>query len=243
MYRYRPLAIAAPALIALLAITGCVPTAPADTAPPTPSQTDAPPVAPTPTATDPAAEPPASEPAATHDWVTYELGDGRTSWSQPADWTADISREAAGADGALADYRGVIRDDEGTPILRIEAVAEGQYASDGFPCERPETEVLEVTPMGDEVAVADAALVAVAFEQGGRVVFAAGISQNDAYEACEPGIIVLYDAGYDYLVFELVNDAGDAPPTFATFDDARAYVDSDEYAQIHDVLASFAAAP
>lgn len=239
MTRFRPVAVAAP-LIGLLVLTGCAPAAPADPAPTVPSTPVTSPPAPAsevPATAGPSSTPSEAQASTPTDWVAFALGDGRTSWSQPEGWTADITRQVAGADGARADYRGVIRDGEGTPMLRFTAVAEGQYTSDGVPCERPETEVFEVTRLG---AVEDAALVAVAFQQGDGVVLAAGISQNDAREACEPGILAVYPEGYDWLAFEIIDDAGEAPPTFDSFDAARAYTSSDEYREIRQVLASFA---
>ncbi len=158
----------------------------------------------------------------------------------PPGWTADIATEVVEGNPAWTDHRGLVRDDEGTPMLRFEAVASGgQYATDYTPCTRPAAEVLDATPMGDAVASAGAARVAVAYEGSGAVVFAAGISQNDPHAACEPGIIALYDVGYDYLVFEIVDDAGLAAPAFDSFDAARAYAETDEYRVIGEVLASF----
>src|SRR5690606_29315526 len=119
------------------------------------------------------------------------------------------------------DYRGFVRDGGGTPMLRFVAIASGgQYASDGVPCERPETTVLEMAPLGEQVTDPDASLVALAYEDGSEgVSFAAGISENDAETACEPGILALYQddqpQDYDFLLFQIVDDAGEAYPRFA----------------------------
>lgn len=254
MTRHRPALMAlrcAAVLIPLVLLSGCAPSAPpADSAPPAPSSSAAPS---DPAPSDPAASPSAPAPAPTatatppsavptaDGWPVHAVGDGRTSWRMPPGWTADIAVHEVEGDPAWTDYRGLVRDEQGTPMLRFEAVASGgQYATDFSPCTRPAAEVLEVTPLGDAVASAGGARVAVMHESNGGVMLSAGISQNDPHEACEPGIIALYDAGYDYLVFEIVDDAGVAPPVFDSFDAARAYTGSDEYRQIRDVLGSFA---
>lgn len=238
-------------LLPLLVLAGCGPSpAPADSAPPAPSTTgDAPTPTPVPTETPTPSAVPTSPATATPappvvtaspEWQRFEAPDGRTSWRMPPGWTADITTEVVEGNPAWTDHRGLVRDDAGTPMLRFEAVASGgQYASDSTPCTRPATEVLDAAPMGGAVASAGAARVAVAYEGSSGVIFAAGISQNDPHAACGPGIIALYDAGYDYLVFEIVDDAGLAAPVFGSFDAARAYAETDEYRAIRDVLDSF----
>ncbi|MBO1770899.1 hypothetical protein [Agrococcus sp. TF02-05] len=201
---------------------------------PAPSGTAA--AEPTPTAE------PEEEPAA---WTTVEVGDGRTSWRIPDGWTAEIDAEVVEGRAEWTDYRGLVRDASGTPMLRFEAIASGgQYATDFWPCERPETEVFEVTPLPELVVGSGAAVVSLAFKDGtGEVTFAAGVSQNDAQAACEPGILALHgdDApgGYDYLLLQIVDDEGMSYPQFADFAAARAYLDSDEYLAIREVLGSF----
>ncbi|SDS21072.1 hypothetical protein [Agrococcus carbonis] len=251
MATLRPAAVAAPALIALLALAGCAPAAPQATAPPVataPATTSA---SPTPIGT-PAQEEPSSSPteasgvAVPADWQRFDLGDGHTSWSMPADWTADITTEVIEGRADWTDHRGLVRDAAGIPMLRFEAVGSGgQYATDFSPCERPEAEVLESLPLGEHVVDPGAAAVAVAYAgDDGRVVFAAGVSENDAEGACEPGILALYQedgpAGYDYLLLQIVADDGLAYPSFASFEAARAYLETDEYGDIRTVLASFA---
>jgi hypothetical protein len=242
MTTLRPAALVAPALVALLALTGCAQPAPAATAPQ--SQTPAPSPTPdtTPSPTDDAHQTGSAVPA---DWQAYALGDGHTSWSLPTEWTADIQSEVVEGRAEWTDYRGLIRDADGTPMLRFEAVASGgQYATDFSPCERPETEVFETLPLGEQVVDPGAAVVSLAFQGSeGSVVFAGGVSENDAETACEPGILSLYQeggpAGYDYLLLQIVADDGMAYPTFASFDAARAYLQTAEYAAIRGVLASF----
>lgn len=244
MHRYHPVAIAAPALIALLAITGCAESTPAGTAPPSPSVDT---TATTPAATDTDAAPSAgSESPTTDDWARYAVGDEHTSWSMPADWFADIEREVVEGNEDRTDYRGLIRDDAGTPMLRFEAIASGgQYATDFAPCERPRTEVFESVPLGEQVLDrgSTASVTTLAYATEGGVVFAAGVSDNDPEAACEPGILALYQAevpaGYDFLVLEIVDDSGESAPVFPSFEAARAYLDTDEYANIRGVLTSF----
>lgn len=239
LQRITTVAVAA-CVTAVVGLSACAQAAPSDTAPPTTAPTEDS-QAPEPTASDtPEATPTESEPPIDADWQGYALGDGHTSWSMPPGWQADIDR--AGETG-LIDYEGLLLDGDGTPMLRFQAVAGGgQYASDGQPCERPETEVLEVEPLGD-AAGANAAVVALTYLEGQRWVFAAGVSENDAETSCEPGILALYQgddaAGYDFLLLQIVDDAGEAYPTFASAEAAREYLGSEEWATIRGVLASF----
>ncbi|WP_343918947.1 hypothetical protein [Agrococcus citreus] len=246
----------------VLALSGCVADAapPADSAPPTPAAS----VEPSPTATaTPATAAPAptsgtaspAEPAATASprpladgWERFEVGDGHTSWRMPPGWSADIEAEALEGRVEWTDYRGLVRDEVGVPMLQFEAIASGgQYATDFSPCERPDTEVLEVTPLGEQVTDTDAVVASVAFHEsrGGRdgVTFAAGVSENDVTTACEPGILALYQgegpSDYDYLLLQIVDDAGSSYPRFASFDEARGYLATSEYALIREVLLSF----
>lgn len=239
LQRITTVAVAA-CVTAVVGLTACAQAAPSDTAPPTTAPIEDS-QAPEPTASDtPEATPTETEPPIDADWQGYALGDGHTSWSMPPGWQADIDR--AGETG-LIDYEGLLLDGDGTPMLRFQAVAGGgQYASDGQPCERPETEVLEVEPLGD-AAGANAAVVALTYLEGQRWVFAAGVSENDAETSCEPGILALYQgddaAGYDFLLLQIVDDAGEAYPTFASAEAAREYLGSEEWATIRGVLASF----
>lgn len=240
--------------VLVLALTGCAATAPtpADSAPPAPS----PSVAPTPTATAsdtpaPATASPA-EPTATvsppplaDGWERFEVGDGHTSWRMPAGWTADVQTEVVEGRAEWTDRRGLVRDEAGVPMLRFEAIASGgQYATDFSPCERPATEVFEVAPLGDQVVDPGAQVVALALDRDSDgVIFAAGVSENDAETACEPEILALYQregpAAYDYLLLEIVGDDGLTAPRFASFDEARGYLATSEYALIREVLLSF----
>ena len=246
--------IAVPALAVALALAGCAQSATGDGASPSPSLT-APTTSESPTtpassttpapSTTPPATPSAPEPPASADWPTFAVGDGHTSWRLPQGWSADIEREVVEGRAEWTDYRGFVRDGEGTLMLRFEAVASGgQYGTDFWPCERPETEVFEVTPMGDQVVDPGAALVSLAHEDGrGGVTLAVGISELDAETACEPDIHTLYQddapSGYDFLLFQIVDDAGESYPRFDSFAAARDYLESDEYRAIHEVLASF----
>lgn len=244
----------------VLALSGCAADAapPADSAPPAPTSSVAPapsatatPTTATPATASPAtaspAEPPATASPGTSaaDWERFEVGDGHTSWRMPEGWTADIEAEVVEGRAEWTDYRGLVRDESGVPMLRFEAVASGgQYATDFSPCERPETEVFEATPLGEQVVDPGAQLVALAVDDAqGGVVFAAGVSENDAATACEPDILTLYQrdgpSGYDYALLQIVADDGMSYPRFAGFDDARAYLATDEYALIRGVLASF----
>lgn len=273
MHRCRLVAIAAPALIALLASTGCAQATPAGSAPPSPSPTASATASPSPTATpspSPAANTTAPSPSAvatatppvvadsdaapsavpesttSAGWSTYAVGDGHTSWSMPTGWVADIEREVVEGNAEWVDYRGLIRDDDGTPMLRFEAVGSGgQHATDFSPCQRPRTEVFETVPLGEQVLDrgATASVIALAYAADRGVVFAAGVSDNDPESACEPGILALYQegtrAGDDFLVLEIVDDAGESAPVFPSFETARAYLETDEFAAIRGVLMSF----
>ncbi|MGM1028863.1 MAG: hypothetical protein ACQEWM_03190 [Actinomycetota bacterium] len=241
----------------VLALSGCAVDGapPADSAPaaPTPSATSsapasADPVTPSPAPAGTASPAPAgtaSPPAGADGWARFEVGDGHTSWRMPEGWTADIASEVVEGRAEWTDYRGLVRDEAGVPMLRFEAIASGgQYATDFTPCERPETEVLEVTPLGDQVVDPGALVVAVAFDDAhDGVTFAAGVSENDAETACEPDILTLYQgdgrSGYDYLLLQIVDDDGTSYPRFAGFDEARAYLATSEYALIREVLLSF----
>ena len=163
----------------------------------------------------------------------------------PEGWTAGIEPEVVEGRAEWTDYRGLVRDEAGVPMLRFEAIASGgQYATDFSPCERPDTEVFEVTPLGEQVVEPDAQIVSLAFDRGGDgVTFAAGISENDAETACEPEILALYQgegpSGYDFLLLQIVDDDGQSYPRVAGFDEARAYLATSEYALIREVLLSF----
>ncbi len=232
--------------------TSSAPAAPTTSAVPTASAAPSPTasVAPSPAAT--AATASAAEPMATptpqlidDGWERFDVGDGHTSWRMPAGWTADIRTEVVEGRAEWTDYRGLVRDEAGIPMLRFEAIASGgQYATDFWPCERPETTVFEVTPLGDRVVDPDARVVSLAVDRASDgVTFAAGISENDAETACEPEILALYQregpSTYDYLLLEIVDDDGLTHPRFASFDAARAYLETGEYALIREVLLSF----
>lgn len=230
------------AAIAMCAIlTGCA-TAPAGPAPALPSASASPSSAGAPAPSAPASTEPLPDSVA---WATFEVGDGRTSWRMPEGWTADIEREVVEGRTEWTDYRALVRDESGTPMLRFEAIASGgQYATDFTPCERPQTEIFEVTALGDQVADPGVAVVSLAVEEGSDgVTFAAGISQLYAEDSCEPEILALYQrdvpGGYDYLLLQIVDDAGMSYPRFADFTAARAYLETEEYRTIREVLGTF----
>lgn len=235
MRRAAAFPIGALALGAAL-LTGCAAGEPATSPPQSePAPTSQEPGTPEPT-TEPSPEP-TPDPGA---WERFEVGDGSISWAMPPGWAADVSAEVVPGEAELTDHLGLVLDESGTPMLRFDAVSEGQYASDSQSCERPETEVLAQAPLDAAIGDSGAAVVTLAYQQDDRVVFAAGVSQNDPDAACEPGILAVYGAaGYDYLRFEIVGDGGEAPPTFGDFDAARDYLDSTQYGTIADVLASF----
>lgn len=231
---------AASALLLMTMLVGCAAAAPADSAPPT-AAAPQPSTAETPPASPAGSDPAEGEAPTWADWALFDVGDGHTSWRLPAGWTAAIESEVVEGNPEWIDYRGLVHDDEGVPMLRFEAVASGgQYATDFSPCERPQTEVFENLPLGEQVAGGAAHAVTLAHLGGdGRVTFSAGVSTNDAEAACEPDILAIYPEQYDYLLLQIVSDDGMSPPTFASLDEARAYLDTEEYAAVRGVLASF----
>lgn len=246
--------LAALALLAVAAVSGCGQVAPGTPAPPTPSASVTSPeptasesAAPAPAATDPAPVAPADSDAdgTPTDWVRYDAGDGRTSWSLPPTWTADVVPEVVEGNVEWTDYRGLVRDGDGTPMLTFRAIASGgQYTTDFSPCERPETEVFERLSLGDQIVGEpedrDGSVVVLAYDDGEGIVFAAGISDKDPTTPCEPGILSLGRwTGYDYLLLQIVDDSGQMYPRFGSFEQARAYLGTDEYAAVRGVLASF----
>ncbi|WP_206448201.1 hypothetical protein [Agrococcus sp. KRD186] len=241
----RALLPAAAALLLVTLLAGCATAAPADSVPPAPAA-----AAPQPSAGEAGAASPPDSPAASApaeqasewvDWARFEVGDGHTSWSLPPGWTAEIERQVVEGNAEWTDYEGLVRDAAGTPMLQFIAIASGgQYGTDFSPCERPQTEVFESLPLGEQVAGGTAHAVTLAHVGGdGRVTLSAGVSTNDPEASCEPGILALYPEQYDFLLLQIVADDGMNPPTFVGFDEARAYLDTEEYAAIRGVLASF----
>ncbi|WAC66769.1 hypothetical protein OVA14_03055 [Agrococcus sp. SL85] len=72
-----------------------------------------------------------------------ELGLGDVTWRMPAAWSFEPEE---GMDGP-EDYRGIVVDGSGTPMLTYAAVVNGQYATDVAPCDQsPTRTVLDEQP-------------------------------------------------------------------------------------------------
>ncbi|WP_404312034.1 hypothetical protein LG314_12115 [Agrococcus terreus] len=233
----RPAVLGAPLLIAALLLAGCAAAAdepaPTSAAPtePAPAPTTAAPSTAEPSSPSPV--PTASDPGdPTAGWQEVELGGGDVRWRMPDDWSMEPTLD--GPD----DFSGILVDGAGTPMLTYAAVWNGQYATDFTPCERPAgTEVISTEPL-DGLASEGGSLVVVAVPADRGVLLHAGISELDAQAACEPGILAIYPEAlpYAFVRLDLVDDAADIAPRFDSTASARAYLDSEEFTTIREVL-------
>lgn len=239
-------ALAAPLLTAALLLGGCAaadepaptsaaPTdpAPASEAPAADPTTAEPTTEPSSQAPTPTAVPTASDPGvSTAGWQDVGIGGGDVRWRMPDAWS--IEPELDGPD----DFAGILVDGAGTPMLAYGAVRNGQYATDFSPCERPDgVEVLGSERLdGLEPEAGSLVVVAVPTDRG--VLLHAGISELDAETACEPGILAIYPDAlpFSYVRLDLVDDAGDMAPRFDSMATARAYLETDEFTTIREVL-------
>ncbi|MGM1028859.1 MAG: hypothetical protein ACQEWM_03170 [Actinomycetota bacterium] len=237
MARTRLRTAAALGLVALLA--GCA--APAAVPSDTPSASDSAPADPTlmPSATpDPT---PAADPMA--DWQLIQPQSGRTQFRIPADWSADVT--FAEVDGEPADGV-VVRRPDGQAQLRFSQVPGDVGGSCG---ERPQSEVLDMQSLSLD-ADEPTAFGAVAAElQDGRWIFGMGVTAERQLqeplgcpfyfitggpaEAVEPSGLLTF------ATESQLSGTGDAAVWIVdSLDDARAYLETEEYATLKQILLS-----
>ncbi|WP_188715546.1 hypothetical protein [Agrococcus terreus] len=177
--------------------------------------------------------PTASDPGdPTAGWQDVELAGGDVRWRMPDAWS--LEPELDGPE----DLSGIVVDGAGTPMLTYGAVRDGQYATDFSPCERPDgVEVLGSERL-EGLASEAGSLVVVAVPTDRGVLLHAGISELDPEAACEPGILAIYPESlpYSFVRLDLVDDAGDMAPRFDSMASARAYLETDEFTAIREVL-------
>ncbi|WP_092503239.1 hypothetical protein [Agrococcus jejuensis] len=242
MARTAPLVGIAAAL--LVALAGCVPadaeSASDASASPAPSATATP---------EPSAEPTPSASEApegidTSDWVEYASPEGDLTFRHPSDWTLETTRSepmsGVGPTGNRSLDSVEITAPNGQQLL-----TSYDFVDIGGWCDAPMTgELLHSEPIGLESPTGDETpvIAAIAFD-GDPMIFAMGITAAerigpDGTFGC-PFYFVLgtSDGGTSMGThFQVSND--DPLWNIASLDDATAYMETDEYATILEILRS-----
>jgi hypothetical protein len=234
--RTAPLA----AVIALVVLVGCA-------QPAEPAVSSAPPSASSEPGGD-AAPSPTPEGIDTSDWLTYATHDGDMTYRYPADWTLESEAQFFSPD---AD-----RDDVEDPYARYMDAAvltapNGQallhsydFVDLGGACGGPETfqpvELLATEPLA---ASADTTIVTAALRSvDGRWTFGMGLVSGDV-STIDTCVVQFTTGSSDGGLFlgtsPTIASNGDDPLwTVDTLDDARAYMETEEYATILEILRS-----
>lgn len=240
--RARPLATVATAAIALLAIAGCAPASDdevGESSQPSPSPSTEPSTEPSPSASD--------EGIDTSDWLEYSTHDDDMTYRYPADWTLESSSEESPAEagGRWFDEASLTAPNGQELLQSSDFVDIGGACGDDFqfPIEVLASEPADVEALveGDVPQITTVALGT----DDGRWTFGVGITSTDRLP--EPG-----DTGCAWYFVHGSSDGGvsigtslmiasieeDPLWTVDTIDDATAYMETDEYATILEILRS-----
>lgn len=246
----RPVTIVA-AVATLLALTGC-----AGAAAPAPS---APTSSSTPSAsasTDPTAGPSASaDPLVmTDDWLEYATSDGSVSFRYPPTWTLEADSELFAPDAGRADVQdpyerwmdsATLTAPNGQQLLAMHDFVDvgGACGGSTFPLEVLATEPARAEPLTTDDGDPVIATVALGTDDD-RWRVGVGITSSGSIERPEACRVYFVgsssDGGVSFGTHFQLNSGGDDPLwTVDSLDDARAYMQNDEYATIIEILRSF----
>ncbi|WAC66767.1 hypothetical protein OVA14_03045 [Agrococcus sp. SL85] len=239
-----PLAAAA---VAVLALAGC--------AQPAAEPTEAPTTAPTSQAPEPTTEPTATEdPTAidTSDWLTYETTDSDASFRYPADWTLESDAELFAPDADRDDVQdpyertmdsATLTAPNGQQLLALADFVDIGGACGGivFPFEVLAQEPSEAAALDGGGSVI--ATVAIGTETD-RWIMGIGITDAERLEyeeACTTYFVAgSSDGGVGFGTHFQMGSTDDDPLwSIDSLDDARAYMETDEYRTILEILRSF----
>ncbi|WP_137756708.1 hypothetical protein [Agrococcus sp. SGAir0287] len=236
--RVRPLAIAATAAIALLAVAGCAPAsdeAVGESSQPSPS---------------PSAEPSTSasdDGIDTSDWLEYSTHDGDMTYRYPADWTLESeSVESSPEMGGRWFDDASLTAPNGQVLLQSSDFVDIGGAcgeDDQFPIEVLASEPADVQPLveGETPQITTVALGTA----DGRWTFGVGITSADRLPAPDSTGCGWYfvhgssDGGVSIGTHFVMASGEDDPLwTVDTLDDAEAYMETEEYATLLEILRS-----
>lgn len=233
----RPLAIAA-AVAALLALTGCAGAAAPAPSEPAPSFTAAPSAS---APTDPSAEPSASaDPLVmADDWLEYASSDGSVSFHYPPSWTLEATAEPHPDPDELPWEAATLTAPNGQELLRM-----AQFPDIGGSCEAPLAfDVLAVEPAASMPFEQedDAVIATVAVPIGERWEMGIGITSTTRSEGagCQLYFVGMSSAHPVSMGTHFSMPREDPLWMVDSLDDARAYMETDEYATIIEILRSF----
>lgn len=246
----RPLAITA-AVAALLALTGCAGAAAPAPSEPAPSFTAAPSAS---APTDPTAEPSASaDPLVmTDDWLEHASSDGSVSFRYPPTWTLEADSEPF-SPGGSADPQSperwvdsaTLTAPNGQQLLAMHDFVDigGSCGGFTFPLEVLATEPARAEPLTTDDGDPVIATVALGTDDD-RWRVGVGITSSGSIERAEACHVYFVgsssDGGVSFGTHFQLSSAGDDPLwTVDSLDDARAYMETDEYATIIEILRSF----
>lgn len=243
----RPFTIAA-AVAALLALSGC-----AGAAAPAPSEP-----APAPSAStsaDPSVEPSASaDPlVTTDDWLDYATSDGSVSFRYPPTWTLEADSEPFSPGGSTdtqapperwADSA-TLTAPNGQQLLAMHDFVDigGSCGGFTFPLEVLATEPARAEPLLPDDGNPVIATVALGTDDD-RWRVGVGITSSGSIERADACHVYFVgsssDGGVSFGTHFQLSSAGEDPLwTVDSLDDARAYMETDEYATIIEILRSF----
>lgn len=235
MHRIAPVTIAA---LALVALVGCAPAA-------DPLASDAPstPASPQPTAStlpEPSTQP---EGIDTSDWLEYSTRDGDMAYRYPSDWTLESTADAIPGGGSNRWYDSAsLTAPSGQRLLQSSDYVDigGACGEDyQFPMEVLASEPAEASTLEGQ-HTAELTTVAIGTDDG-RWTFGVGITASELLP--EPGETgcgwYFVHGGASIGTHFLIASIEDDPLwTVDTLDDAEAYMETDEYATILEILRS-----
>lgn len=233
----RPLAITA-AVAALLALTGCAGAAAPAPSEPAASFTAAPSAS---APTDPSAEPSASAAplVMTDDWLEHASSDGSVSFRYPPTWTLEATAEPHPDPDELPWEAATLTAPNGQELLRM-----AQFPDIGGSCEAPLAfDVLAVEPAASMPFEQedDAVIATVAVPIGERWEMGIGITSTTRSEGagCQLYFVGMSSAHPVSMGTHFSMPREDPLWMVDSLDDARAYMETDEYATIIEILRSF----
>ncbi|QUW17737.1 hypothetical protein [Agrococcus sp. Marseille-Q4369] len=233
----RAVTIAA-AVAALLALTGCAGAAAPAPSEPAPSFTAAPSAS---APTDPSAEPGASaDPLVmTDDWLEHASSDGSVSFRYPPTWTLEATAEPHPDPDEPPWEAATLTAPNGQQLLRM-----AQFPDIGGSCEAPLAfDVLAVEPAASMPFEQedDAVIATVAVPIGERWEMGIGITSTTRSEGagCQLYFVGMSSAHPVSMGTHFSMPREDPLWMIDSLDDARAYMETDEYATIIEILRSF----
>lgn len=248
--------LAVPLLVMLLAISGCAadaatepteaPTAPAIE---TPAAAETLPEEPAMSAEAPVADADADAAPETSDWLDYATDDGSVSFRYPADWALAVSASPVDlVDRERSLDSATLTAPNGQQLLAFYDFVDigGACGSEHYvrPLEVLAREAVDVPTLGEEGRSVLATIALGTVDE--RWTVGVGITQEAYIDAPETCVVYFVAASSDGGLgfgthFQLGTHGEDALWTVDSLDDARAYMETDEYRTIVEVLRSFEA--